>query len=250
MVISITLMTCPFSFRRTAMRLPTDSPLNKSGLVSVNATVWPRSVLIFPLALVKSSSSSIPVTTEESFSVSSGDAATIVANERAPRSMASRRIIFAAIVPPSRAWHKLYRYFGTVGPGTVGPGVGGEGLGIGGEGLGRGSVGLGEGSGSWCVSTQSEIGFWRTNIDRTTSSIILCFMISPSRWRGCVLTHDGSMLLRQTSTYYASMLRSACSILLNRYAGSGGTLGTHPAINPPSMGRMLPVVQRDSSDAK
>ena len=29
-----------------------------------------------------------------------------------------------------------------------------------------------------------------------------------------------------------------------------GVLGPHPAINPPSMGRMLPVVQRDSSDAK
>lgn len=62
------------------------------------------------------------------------------------------------MVFPSRAWDNLWRYFGTVGPGTVGPGVGGEGLGIGGEGLGSGSVGPGEGSGSWFVSTQSEIG--------------------------------------------------------------------------------------------
>jgi hypothetical protein len=79
----------------------------------------------------------------------------------------------------------------------------------------------------------------------------------------------GSMLFRLTPPYYSNMLRSACSILLivppglrlahilsiENQAGllyflSAALLGTHPAIIPPSIGRMLPVVQRDSSDAK
>jgi hypothetical protein len=151
----------------------------------------------------------------------------------------------------------------------VGPGVGGEGLGIGGEGLGCGSVGPGEGSGSWFVSTQSEIGCWRTSIDKTMSSIIPCFMISPSPTAKLPFRR-GARCSALTLLYDNKHVEVCLFNIAHRFAGSSsfGThpfdraqagvpyflpvvlLGTHPAINPPSMGRMLPVVQRDSSDAK
>jgi len=89
----------------------------------------------------------------------------------------------------------------------VGPGVGGEGL-------GRGSVGPGEGSGSWFVSTQPELGFWRTSTDKTTSSIIPCFMISSSPTARLRLSHDGNHAVQVDLTILFKHVEVACSILL------------------------------------